>query len=194
MVISLKEMGLRIQFGHRDCVKPDPGHEGFVVLDVGYIHLVAVDFCGCDCRYLMGSHEVQLLRRGWYPASVDSPKTCATFHLLDNFHAQTLQGKTTMYDFYTALERLTDATGVKPLDRYRQFLRMTREWRHLKCSSAAGEDMIQLGSMGPKLAISLFAARPALDLESTSRKAGRTRQQLRNSFITCSLPWMRASA
>lgn len=138
MVISFKEMGLRIQFGHRDCVKPDPGHEGFVVLDVGYIHLVAVDFCSCDCRYLMGSHEVQLLRRGWYPASVDSPKTCATFHLLDNFHAQTLQGKTTMYDFYTALERLTDATSVKPLDRYRQFLRMTREWRHLKMLKRGG--------------------------------------------------------
>ncbi|KAJ7468442.1 hypothetical protein B0H11DRAFT_2159494 [Mycena galericulata] len=117
--VTLKDLGLRVQLGHTGCLKPRAGHENFVVLDLGSIHTVNVDFCGCDKEYIHGPHRVQLLRRGWFPATVDSPRTCATFRMLNFFHTQTLQSKTTMYDFYTALERLTNAAGVKPPNRYR---------------------------------------------------------------------------
>ncbi|KAJ7238471.1 hypothetical protein C8J57DRAFT_1528783 [Mycena rebaudengoi] len=93
---TLQELGLRVQLGHEGCVNPNPGNKNFVVLALSYIHSVSVDFCGCEQEHLHG------------------PPTCATFELLDFFHMQTLQGKTTMYDFYTVLEKLTDSTGIKP--------------------------------------------------------------------------------
>jgi hypothetical protein len=110
----LQELGLRVQLGHEGCVNPNPGNKSFVVLALSYIHSVSVDFCGCEQEHLHGPPCVQLLRRRWYSTTLEKPRTCATFELLDFFHMQTLQGKTTMYDFYTVLEKLTDSTGIKP--------------------------------------------------------------------------------
>ncbi|KAJ7212322.1 hypothetical protein B0H12DRAFT_1033245, partial [Mycena haematopus] len=70
----------------------------------------------------------------WFPATHDMPRTAATLRMLDFFHTLTLQGKTTMFDFYTSLEKLTDASGTSespPPKRYREFLRMTRAYRNL---------------------------------------------------------------
>ncbi|KAJ7720540.1 hypothetical protein B0H16DRAFT_1336023 [Mycena metata] len=135
---SLKDLGLRIQFGHPGCVRPKSATEGFVVLHLNGIQEVNVDFCGCDIAASHGTPYVQLLRRGWYPATPINPGTAATVELLDFFHAQTLQAKTTMYDFYVALEKLTNNTGVKPSTRYPEFLRMTRQHRHLLILKRAG--------------------------------------------------------
>ncbi|KAJ7481682.1 hypothetical protein FB451DRAFT_1444162 [Mycena latifolia] len=145
---SLKTIGLRVQFGHAGCLRPLPGHPTFVVLDLGYIHEVTVDFCGCERRLEMGHARIQLLRRRWFPATEDMPRTAATFRLLDFFHAQTLQAKTTMYDFYTALERVTDGTGGKLPRRYREFLRMTRKYRHLLMLKRAGRGHAASGAAG----------------------------------------------
>ncbi|KAJ7499523.1 hypothetical protein FB451DRAFT_1385222 [Mycena latifolia] len=129
--VQLEDLGLRVQMGHSRCVKPQPVPGAFVVLHLNAIQEVAVDFCGCNEEWLHGDAYVQLLRRRWYPATVKWPQTAATFELLDFFHVQTLQAKTTMYDFYVALEKLTNNAGVKPPNRYSEFLRMTRQWRHL---------------------------------------------------------------
>ncbi|KAK7039745.1 hypothetical protein R3P38DRAFT_2514191 [Favolaschia claudopus] len=99
---SLKHLGLRVQFGHAGCGRPRAGHESFVVVDVDYIHEVAVDFCGCERQLESGHERIQLLRYRWFPATHDLPRTAFTFRVLDNFHVQTLKGKTTMYDYYTA--------------------------------------------------------------------------------------------
>ncbi|KAJ7448160.1 hypothetical protein FB451DRAFT_1343347 [Mycena latifolia] len=135
---ALKDLGLWIQLGHRCCAKPRTAPETFVVLHLNAIQEVAVDYCGCNEEFLHGDHYVQLLRRGFYPATVHEPQTAATFELLNFFHAQTLQAKTTMYDFYVTLEKLTDNTGVKPPNRYSEFLRMTRQWWHLLLLKRAG--------------------------------------------------------
>ncbi|KAJ7066666.1 hypothetical protein C8F01DRAFT_1208764 [Mycena amicta] len=127
---SLKNMGLRIQFGHGGsrCVRPIPGHEGFIVLEHNGVHEVAVDFCGCEQRE---DEFKQLLRGRWFPATTGRPQTCATFQCLESFHALSLQAKTTAHDFYTGLELRTNGFGLKPPNRYPAFLRMMREYRHL---------------------------------------------------------------
>ncbi|KAJ7138999.1 hypothetical protein C8R44DRAFT_938433 [Mycena epipterygia] len=52
----------------------------------------------------------------------------------------TLQGKVTTYDFYSGLEKMTDNTGmVKMKDRYKSFMRMMREWRHLVMLKQGGQ-------------------------------------------------------
>ncbi|KAF7298474.1 CxC2 domain-containing protein [Mycena kentingensis (nom. inval.)] len=58
-------------------------------------------------------------------------RTCATLACLNDFHALSLHGKTTAYDYYRALEYRTSGAGIKPLDRYKAFMRMARQYRHL---------------------------------------------------------------
>ncbi|KAJ7740358.1 hypothetical protein B0H16DRAFT_1729058 [Mycena metata] len=58
--------------------------------------------------------------------------------MLDHFLISTHQAKTTMYDYYAMLEKLTDNTGVKPPYRYQALIRMTREYRHLRQCLQAG--------------------------------------------------------
>ncbi|KAJ7851559.1 hypothetical protein B0H13DRAFT_2360051 [Mycena leptocephala] len=111
------------------------------------IHNVNVDFCGCDSA-LRADHYIQLLRAGWYPATDDKPQTAATFGVLDRFHLHTLQAKTTAYDFYAVLEKLTDNTGVKPPNRYQIFLRMARQYRHLLMLKRAGRGHDPSGVLG----------------------------------------------
>ncbi|KAJ7429706.1 hypothetical protein B0H11DRAFT_2166764 [Mycena galericulata] len=120
------------------CWSPERANAGFVALHSNGIHEVGVDFCGCDNAEAAGTHEIQLLRAGWFPATHERPQTCATLAVLDQFHHETLQAKTTMYDFYGILEKLTNNTGDKPPDRYHEWIRMCREYRHLMMLKRGG--------------------------------------------------------
>ncbi|KAF7322147.1 CxC2 domain-containing protein [Mycena kentingensis (nom. inval.)] len=122
--VSLKSLGVRVQMGHRPrerCSAPTPAYSDFTVLHLNGIHSVNVDFCGCHLR--QDAFYIQLLRRGWYPATTTSPRTVATFQTLDTFHTLSLKGKITAYDYYGTLEHLTNGSGVKPPDRYKSLLR-----------------------------------------------------------------------
>ncbi|KAF7331971.1 CxC2 domain-containing protein [Mycena kentingensis (nom. inval.)] len=146
---SLRDLGLRIQLGHYDgsqCGRPRSARDDFVVLDRNGIHKPAIDFCGC--YHTTEAPHMQLLKAGLYPATLDSPRTCATLACLDFFQILSLQGKTTAYDFYASLETLTNAVGVKPPDRYRVFLRVARQYRHLMLLKRAGRGHDRYGVMG----------------------------------------------
>ncbi|KAJ7431875.1 hypothetical protein B0H11DRAFT_2261289 [Mycena galericulata] len=150
---SLKTLGLRIQLGHRPrerCPQPHSLHSAFVVLHTNGIHEVAVDVCNCEDAVLAGPPEIQMLRAGWFPATDDRPRTCATFACLDLFLVSTHQAKTTMYDFYGMLEKLTNNTGLKPPNRYHAFMRMCREYRHLLMLKRAGRGHEPSGVEGTK--------------------------------------------
>ncbi|KAJ7768836.1 hypothetical protein B0H16DRAFT_1716037 [Mycena metata] len=139
---SLKALGLRVQVGHppgERCAGPASLHTDFVVLHTNGIHEVNVDCCDCaDNRVAAGNPEIQLLRAGWFPATDDRPRTCATLEVLDHFRLTTHQAKTTMYDYYAVLEKLTSNTGVKPPYRYHAFIRMCREYSNLLLLLQAG--------------------------------------------------------
>ncbi|KAJ7120481.1 hypothetical protein C8R43DRAFT_1136866 [Mycena crocata] len=169
---TLKALGLRVQLGHAGCARPHPAHEGFVVLDLPHVHEVAVDFCACERRE---PFHIQLLRRQWFPASQEIPKTAATFRCLRYFLILTHQAKTTMYDFYGALEKATDGAGRKPPNRYSAFLRMVREFRHLLMLKWAGRGHDPVGVNGTKpggLAVRCPACpRPGVNLPEDWEKA-----------------------
>ncbi|KAF8157582.1 hypothetical protein K438DRAFT_1777218, partial [Mycena galopus ATCC 62051] len=150
---SLKTLGLCVQLGHRPgerCAEPVQLHTEFIVLHTNGIHEVAVDACECEHRVTAGLPEEQLLHAGWFPATDDRPRTCATTELLDNFVTQTYQAKTTMYDFDLVLEKITNNTGIKPPNRYHAFLRMVREYAHLLMLKRAGRGHAKSGVMGTK--------------------------------------------
>jgi hypothetical protein len=173
---SLQQIGLCVQFGHADCTRPRIWSDKFVVIDIGHIHVVTVAFCGCERQAEMGSFEVQLLRRQWFPATNNLPHTAATFRVLDFFLLQTHQAKTTAFDFYTATEKSTDATRILKLpSRYREFLRMVREYRHLLLLKRGGRGHDPAGVDATKpgeLAIRCPACpRPGINLPDDWEKA-----------------------
>ncbi|KAF8164506.1 hypothetical protein K438DRAFT_1775479 [Mycena galopus ATCC 62051] len=78
-------------------------------------------------------HRTQLLRACWWPATVHSPKTCATFFVLRQFQALNCLGKLSAYDFLRGLEKCTNHDGLdRPPDRRKPFMHTVREWREVK--------------------------------------------------------------
>lgn len=169
--ITLQELGLIVQLGHRPgevCCAPVWAPRGFVIIHINGFHPVNLCFCGCDNVSTAGSRVEQLLRSEFFPATLVDPTTCATFRVLELFHILTLQSKLNAYDFYQSLGRLTDSAGigkqfvsvVYPLrgtgtdfcrvtkERIKSFLRMVREWRHIKMLMRAGRGHDPTGVSG----------------------------------------------
>ncbi|KIJ35546.1 hypothetical protein M422DRAFT_262128 [Sphaerobolus stellatus SS14] len=146
---TLMDLGLRVQLGYRGgpCNKPEPGDKKFIVLDISGIECLGVDFCGCSTRPRVS----QLLECGWYPTSVRRPRSVVTFRTLRFFELLRLQSKTSAYDFYTTLVRITDNTLPNPTpDRYMPFSRVAREWSHLKMLRRGGRGNVKDGAGGTK--------------------------------------------
>ncbi|KAI9060950.1 hypothetical protein FKP32DRAFT_1576966 [Trametes sanguinea] len=140
---TLTALGQVVQLGHRhegrSCANPIPARKDFSVIDLNGRHNISLMFCGCDGAASAGDHVQQLLRFDLYPATDCEPNTAFTFTLLEHYHIQSLQGKISMYDYYTSLERMTDNTGTARLrDRYKAFMRVVAQWRHLKMLQRGG--------------------------------------------------------
>ncbi|KAF8871964.1 hypothetical protein BD779DRAFT_1613866 [Infundibulicybe gibba] len=151
--ITLKQLGLRYQLGHpigHACPNPSQARDGdFVVIDIDGIHSIALDFCNC---HLSSLHYVQLLRARLYPSTTVQPQTAATFRVLESFQLLSFMSKCSAYEFYRTLARRTDNTGTRPLpNRYTPFLRMIRQWRHLKMLKRSGRGNDPTGSSGTQL-------------------------------------------
>ncbi|KAJ7449011.1 hypothetical protein FB451DRAFT_1102933, partial [Mycena latifolia] len=184
---TLKDMGLRIQLGHwhstdRRCPVPTPASgDDFVVVDSHGVHEVGLDYCGCGAG---GLPTVQLLRAQLYPATTTNPKSAATFAVLRRFHLLSFESKCSVYEFYQSLARETDnmrykeakpKKGARPQeqethkerkkkmrDRYDEFARMVREWRHIQMLKRAGcgHDPQGLGNIAPGACALLCPACP----------------------------------
>lgn len=81
----------------------------FVIININGIHEVRLDFCNCKTSK---PHFIQLLRYGLYPATVDHPKTAATFTILEHFQMLNFESKASVFEFYNTLSHLTDNTGL----------------------------------------------------------------------------------
>ncbi|KAF9508430.1 hypothetical protein BS47DRAFT_1302875, partial [Hydnum rufescens UP504] len=136
--MTLFELGLVVQPGHGNhpCPNPKKGMSSFTVIHINGLHKVSIYFCDCSTA---PHTRIQLLHSGWFPATVVSPQTCATFDILRHFHLLSLQSKLSAHQFYCALERGTDNTGLLNLQtRYVSFLRIICEWRNLKLLKHGG--------------------------------------------------------
>jgi hypothetical protein len=59
--------------------------------------------------------------------------TVFTFHVLDDFRRDNLECKTTPYQFYQKLRRVTNSSFPQSVpNRYQELRRVSREWRQLK--------------------------------------------------------------
>ena len=71
--------------------------------------MVRLAFCGCETAETLSR---QLLRIRWFPATSDMPHTAATFCVLEDFHLLSLKSKLSCSEFYSALSRRLDNTGL----------------------------------------------------------------------------------
>ncbi|KAF9457802.1 hypothetical protein BDZ94DRAFT_1285142 [Collybia nuda] len=110
-------------------------NDDFLIVDSSGLHEVALDFCECERA---PSHSLQLMRARLYPATGTNPRTAASFRVLRQFHLLSFESKCSGYEFYNSLARLTDNTGSPSRDRYDEFMRMIRQWRHLKMLKQTG--------------------------------------------------------
>ncbi|KAG2107222.1 uncharacterized protein F5147DRAFT_746023 [Suillus discolor] len=152
VAISLKKLGLRVQLGHpagERCLLPERAfNDDFTLIDTNGIHEIGLDFCGCETAQ---THTRQLLRTAWFPATTTDPHTATTFQILEQYHILSFKSKCSGYEFYHAVARLSDNTGLHPQkDRYEAFMRMVCEWRHLKMLKQAGRGYDPAGVEGTR--------------------------------------------
>lgn len=109
---SLAAAGLIVQLGHDT---PDTCAatrlQDLMVFNLSGVHRLVVRYC--DCPGSPRKH-IQLLRAGWFPATIDRPSTAFNFDILDFFHKLQNQNKCNPYDFYHAIIQRTDAAGINP--------------------------------------------------------------------------------
>jgi hypothetical protein len=109
---SLQNLGHRYQLGHSGapCPCPHPGPKNFMVFDTSGPQSITISYCHCGDEPLPAWN--QLLREQWFPATLSRPQTVFTFDCLDTFHELTLQGKTSLYDYYHTLLRRSDNANL----------------------------------------------------------------------------------
>lgn len=72
-----------------------------------------VSFCKCieEGTGQISAEWKQLMRVGWFPATMDAPATAFTFGMLDTFQELNFQAKANLHDFWQTIQRLTDNSG-----------------------------------------------------------------------------------
>ncbi|KAG2091358.1 uncharacterized protein F5147DRAFT_748144 [Suillus discolor] len=79
------------------------------------------------------SPDIQMFRHGFFPASFNRPKTVFTFRVLNDFLLDSLECGTSAMNYYSKLRRMTSSMFPHLVpDRYRELMRVARQWRQLK--------------------------------------------------------------
>ncbi len=167
--MSLHDLGFRLQLGHDDfvCPNPLPSDRDIIVGDTSGLHVMSVDYCGCLVNGAFVKWDVQCLWHRLFPVTIKKPRTVFTFEAIELFHELTLQGKTTAYDFYRSMERMTDNSTCSPSvsefqskgccgfadisirqNQYKEFNHVVRLWRHLVALKRAGRCHAESGAAG----------------------------------------------
>ncbi|KAJ7712309.1 hypothetical protein B0H16DRAFT_1342655 [Mycena metata] len=138
---TLKSLGLVYQLGHQGgpCDRPNPVVRTVVVIDTTGLHQIRYQRCGCDRSDTLNPRK-EFERNAWFPATATDPDTCATFRVLELFGLLNVIGNVNAHDFVTTLERLTSplaSTGIVK-DRYKAFLRMSRQYAWLQTLKREG--------------------------------------------------------
>ncbi|KAI0757483.1 hypothetical protein C8Q80DRAFT_1092841, partial [Daedaleopsis nitida] len=128
---SLETLGMEVQAGHAPgvpCSNPASTTRRLVICDSTGIYSHTVRFCKClDQDTQLTAEWHQLMRLGWFPATMNRPATVFTFCKLKMFQELSFQGKTNLYDYWKTIERITDNSGGVDVP----LSHVIRIWRHL---------------------------------------------------------------
>jgi hypothetical protein len=76
-----------------------------VIVDVSRVHQLRVGWCCCKDA---PDHGAQLFEHSLFAASTSRPSTAFTFAVLEYFHVDAVECKTSAFNFFNKLRRLTD--------------------------------------------------------------------------------------
>ncbi|KDR74655.1 hypothetical protein GALMADRAFT_27784, partial [Galerina marginata CBS 339.88] len=119
------------------------GNRFINIVDTSGIHQLPV--VECTCQSSTDAIDIQYLKLGLFPASFQTPKTVFTLNVLNDFRLSSLECKTSGYQYYQKLRRLTCPAFPKTvINRYRELRRVSRQYRNLKLwkMHGRGHDMI----------------------------------------------------
>ena len=80
------------------------GNRVITIIDRSGVHEIGVRWCCCPDA---PERDMQLMAAGLFPATFRNPKTAFTFRVLEEFHLDNLECKTTPSQFISRLRRLT---------------------------------------------------------------------------------------
>jgi len=80
------------------------GNPVVTIIDRSGVHEIGVRWCCCPDA---PERDMQLMAAGLFPATFQNPKTAFTFWVLEEFHLDNLECKTTPSQFFSHLKRLT---------------------------------------------------------------------------------------
>ncbi|KAF8802880.1 hypothetical protein BYT27DRAFT_7305988 [Phlegmacium glaucopus] len=123
--------------------KDDLEIQHILIVDASGLISLPVIWCRCqkqaeeagkpDEAERVGKPDEQLLDLQMLAASYDKIKTVFSFHCLDDYRLSNLECKTSAYQYYQKLRRLTNPAFPQSVpNRYNEFRRATRQWRNLK--------------------------------------------------------------
>lgn len=114
------------------------GNQWMTLGDITGLHHLPVRCCECDGDANASLHD-RLMKMGLYGATHDDPHTAFTFRLLDDYDLTNLETKCTAKAYFAKLSRLTfNCFPMNSPNRYRELMRVSREWRNLKARKRAG--------------------------------------------------------
>ncbi|KAG1735762.1 hypothetical protein EDB19DRAFT_1896184 [Suillus lakei] len=98
-------------------------------LDKSRIHTHKINYCRCAD---VPTADVQLCQMELFPVSFTQPKTAFTFDILDDFLLDNLECGTSAMNYYNKLRMTTSVFPHLVPDRYRELMRVARQWWQLK--------------------------------------------------------------
>ena len=124
------------------------GNPWITIVDITGVHHLPMH--SCTCGHSSESTFVQLLRLSLYPCSTERPRTVFTFRLLEDFDLENLETKASAQSFYSKLRRITNNVSPHLVpDRYRELMRVLREWRNLMSMKRMGYGHSPKSGMSP---------------------------------------------
>ena len=81
------------------------GNPVITIIDRSGVHEIGVRWCCCPNAPKL---NMQLMAAGLFPATFRNPKMAFTFRVLEEFHLDNLECKTTPSQFFSRLRRLTN--------------------------------------------------------------------------------------
>ena len=90
-----------------------------VVVDVSGVHQLVVGWCCCQGA---PDHATQLFEHDLFPASTSQPSTAFSFAVLEYFHIDAVECKTSASNFFSKLRRLTNFSSPQSVPVSKSFM------------------------------------------------------------------------
>jgi len=117
-------------FGRAPPKTDEQDNHFLLIVDASQLLSLPVVYCACE---VISDADMQFLDLQFFPASFKEIKTVFTFRCLDDFRLSNLECKTSAYQYFQRLRRLTNpAFPNSAPNRYAELRRVSRQWRNLK--------------------------------------------------------------